>query len=147
MAQTRKLEKTIWAEFAGRCAICRQSLIIDTPKKKSKVLVGEIAHIVSESHRGPRGKHDLSNEDKKNTGNYLLLCGPHHKEIDDNEEHYTPDALKKLRATHIEWIRSNLVEPRPVSISLSALTYINVPRLSELAARYGFRINPETIGV
>jgi hypothetical protein len=45
------------------------------------VFVGEVAHIVAAVASGPRGGVDVSDRDAFE--NLLILCGRHHKIIDD----------------------------------------------------------------
>ena len=47
-------------------------------------LIGEMAHIVPWSARGPRGEHRLPDDELNDTDNLILLCPDHHKEVDEN---------------------------------------------------------------
>lgn len=94
MARTYS-QRTIKLLFARarQCAYpgCDEQLILQ--HRGQLTVVAEIAHIPSEKPEGPR--HDpaypeeLINEEQ----NLLLLCGTHHKPVDDHESVYPVDEL------------------------------------------------------
>lgn len=63
-------------------------------------VLGEICHIAAQNVGGPR--YDTSQDDETRHGfdNLLLLCGNHHKVIDDDEIQYSVAVLAHLKATH-----------------------------------------------
>lgn len=71
-------------------------------------LVGEAAHIVAEEENGPRGRSDLTREQRNKYDNLILLCNVHHKQVDDQPAHFTVQELKRLKLSHEEWVRSCL---------------------------------------
>ncbi|MCX2950196.1 HNH endonuclease signature motif containing protein [Lentzea sp. NEAU-D7] len=86
-------ERTLKILFgrANRCAYpgCGQQLIFEDRGRVS--VVAQIAHIRSESFKGPRhvpGYRKVNSEE-----NLLLLCGVHHKPVDDHESTYSIDEL------------------------------------------------------
>ena len=139
MAVSQRTQKYIWGLFAGRCAICRESLIHKEPTGDGS-LVGEIAHIVGEKPKAARGSHPLSVAARDKPENLLLLCRKHHKIIDDAEERYSVDYLQSLRAEYLSWLGDQLAAPEPWRLSVSAFSYLNVPRLSEFAALQGYTV-------
>lgn len=65
------------------------------------VTVGEIAHIVAETKKGPRHK-ELNDFDCYD--NLILLCHIHHRIVDANIEEYLIESLKNMRDNHIREI-------------------------------------------
>jgi hypothetical protein len=88
--------------LANRCAFpgCPKAMIKKTAFGTREVLIGEMAHIVSETPDGPRGKHFLSPGEHNKHANLMLLCVEHHTEIDAHEEIYTVEKLRQMKADH-----------------------------------------------
>jgi hypothetical protein len=92
---------------ARQCAYpgCDERLILE--HRGQLTVVAEIAHIRSESADGPR--HDpaypaeLINEEE----NLLLLCGTHHKPVDDHESLYPVDELLRWKREQTATASSN----------------------------------------
>jgi hypothetical protein len=144
MALSLRTQKYIWGLFAGRCAICREVLIHEGDAGE-RSLVGEIAHIVGERPAAARGGASLTEEERADPSNLLLLCQKHHKIVDDNPDQYPVSRLHQIRADYLSWLEANLERPVPWSLVVSAFAYLNVPRLSEYAAMNGYRIAPEDV--
>jgi hypothetical protein len=62
---------------------------------------GQEAHIIAEAPNGPRHA-DLPAYDMYD--NLILLCSKHHKQIDDQVEHYTTGRLKIIKQEHETWV-------------------------------------------
>jgi hypothetical protein len=62
------------------------------------VLVGQIAHIVAAVLSGPRGATEI--EDRDGFDNLIVLCGRHHKLVDDaaTRAQYPPEVLRSWKA-------------------------------------------------
>jgi hypothetical protein len=62
------------------------------------VFVGEVAHIVAAVASGPRGGGDVP--DREAFENLLILCGRHHKIIDDvrTQDQYPVEVLREWKA-------------------------------------------------
>jgi hypothetical protein len=87
--------KRLFARSGNRCAF---------PKCSSSIadgdnLLGEICHIKSVKPGGPRFDQDQTQEKRNGYDNLILLCPNHHKVIDDDEESYTVERLKKMKIT------------------------------------------------
>ena len=79
-----KLE--LWAKSGGRCQFqgCNKPLWHD--QLTMNVLnQSNIAHIISWTPDGPRGHQARSNELKINICNLMMMCLPHHREIDEKQ--------------------------------------------------------------
>ncbi|MDY6948402.1 MAG: hypothetical protein SXG53_22105 [Pseudomonadota bacterium] len=81
---------------------------MDASETDDPSIVGEECHIVAQSQDGPRGKSDLTPEQRDTYGNLILLCNVHHKIVDDQPNTYTVEALRDLKTKHEAWVRSNL---------------------------------------
>jgi hypothetical protein len=77
----------VWIRAGGRCQFpgCNRRLDIDSVIKQ-KTNVGEKAHIVADSERGPRGDANFSAVLGRDIANILLLCEEHHKLIDGPDQ-------------------------------------------------------------
>ncbi len=62
--------------------------------------MGEAAHIKAESPGGPRYDLSQTQEERRAYENLILLCGVHHKFVDDDEEAYTVERLQKMKRDH-----------------------------------------------
>lgn len=110
MSISLKTQKMLWGRAASRCAFpeCKIELVMDATETDDESLVGEACHIVARSEDGPRGKSELTTEQRDKYSNLLLLCNIHHKIIDDQPGEYSVDALKTLRTKHESWVKSQL---------------------------------------
>ena len=94
---------------------CGKSLILDGSKGES-VVTGEIAHIVGDSRQGPRGRSDMTDEERDRADNLLYLCEAHHKLIDRHPQIYSVAVLQQMKRDHEERIR-NATEQKPPAVS------------------------------
>lgn len=105
-----KDQKILWGLAACRCAFpdCRKELVVKEDSNDPKVMIGEIAHIVSQSDIGPRADPGLPQKCRDSYENLILLCRIHHKLIDDLKEKYTVEILREMKDSHEAWVRENL---------------------------------------
>ncbi|WP_415962062.1 hypothetical protein [Streptomyces sp. 021-4] len=63
---------------------------------------GQIAHIRAAEAGGPRFDEAMTNNQRREFGNLLLLCAKHHRLIDDNEtaDNYSREALEEIKHHH-----------------------------------------------
>jgi len=64
---------------------------------------GEEAHIVGKSANGPRAGEAVTDVDAY--ANLILLCSVHHKQVDDQVNHFTSDRLRRIKASHERWAK------------------------------------------
>lgn len=83
-------------------------LVMDSSETDDESIVGEACHIVAQSGEGPRGKSDLTPEQREKFANLILLCNVHHKQIDDQPNTYAVDDLKKIKSEHECWVTQRL---------------------------------------
>jgi hypothetical protein len=140
---SQRIQKLVWGMFAGRCAICRQSLVWKGQRGNSS-LTGEIAHIIGAKPSAARGRaQPIGGRDDPD--NLILLCREHHKVIDDNEGEYPPERLQAIKSDYLSWLEGQLAEAQTWSLNISQYSYLNVPRLDEFAALLGYRIKHEPL--
>jgi len=104
-------------------------------------LVGELCHIRARKLAGPRGEAGLTAQQLDDYDNLIPLCQPHHKQVDDHPERYTAAALREIKKKHEEWVKTELSRLEPWRVNVSQFSYLNVPRLSILAAMNNRIIN------
>lgn len=139
-------KRAVWVRSGGRCAICREVLCVGGISNALNHFIGDVAHIVAERPDGPRGYSPLSVEQRNLEANLLLLCLTHHKIIDDDSATYTAEKLHQLKDKHYDWVASSLSLNPVWDTRLFHLYYINVPRLSLLAALKGVTLDLSSYG-
>lgn len=89
----------VWAEAAGRCAMCNGN-VLDSEPMGELVNLGELAHIVGATEGSPRGKSTLTAEERRRSENLILLCEACHKPVDAKKvrDRYTVESLRLLKA-------------------------------------------------
>ena len=106
-AQTRKM---LWGRSGNICAFpdCKTDLVMDISETDDISVVGEEAHIVAEKNDGPRGKSDLTLEQRNKYSNLILMCSVHHKIIDEYPNKFPVDTLHEMKKKHELWVKENL---------------------------------------
>ncbi len=130
----------VWGQSAGRCCICKKTLVLTT-QKKSRLAVGEIAHIIGENEGSARFSNKLTLEERNQEENLMLLCANHHTEIDNDEIKYTITTLNSIKTKHIDWVNKNLNKKEKWEINISQFTYLNIPRLLEISELSGNQVD------
>lgn len=110
MGLSVKTRKLLWGNAANMCSFpnCRKRLVIDKTLTDDVSIVGEECHIVAKSENGPRGKSEITQDERDKYDNLILLCNVHHKIIDDQINQYSVDVLKEMKFTHEKWVESTL---------------------------------------
>lgn len=94
---TERTLKIVCLESRGRCAApgCTNPVLkVDTNGEWH--VLGQIAHIVAKSARGPRGSEDPLG-DRDAPSNLLLLCPFHHAEVDGMQADYPTTRLREWK--------------------------------------------------
>ncbi len=112
-----KVKMKLWAVSAGRCEICNQLLYTDGVLGYDGNF-GELAHIHAVSEGGPRHKYGMTNEEKNNIDNLMLLCPTHHHLIDSKPEEFGDGFLVHQKKLHEDRIRklTNISEKESTKI-------------------------------
>lgn len=67
---------------------------------KDGTWLGEVAHIHAASDGGPRANTSLSQEERRDAENLILLCRNCHRKIDDKVEQYPAEILIEIKERH-----------------------------------------------
>lgn len=109
MSISTKTRKTLWAKSGNRCAMCHTELVCYRNGNYGDVIIGEECHIVSSRTKGPR--HDPNIKiGFDDYDNLILLCGIHHKIIDEQVDVYTAPMLLLIKSQHEVQIKKILDE-------------------------------------
>jgi hypothetical protein len=108
MAISERTRKLLWGKAGNRCAICRRELAISGAGSERDSIVGEECHIVARELDGPRGVSDLTEQQRDEYENIILLCNIHHKQIDDQVASFPAERLKGIKLHHERWVRASL---------------------------------------
>lgn len=102
-------QKILCVRSGGRCAIpeCRKEIIIKTPGDRES-FIGEMAHIKGEKEGAARFDPNMTDKERNSYDNLILVCGNHHKTIDDQKNTYTVEKLVEIKKQHEEWVRKEL---------------------------------------
>lgn len=142
MSVSEKTKKIIWGQFAGKCAICKINVTYQNMHKNHSIF-GEVAHIIGEKKTSARYDENIPLEKRNHPDNLMLLCANHHTIIDkkENIDEYSVETLKKIKNSHLSWLKQQLEKTEAFTANIYHLFYINIPRLLELAIRYNENIN------
>lgn len=93
-----KSVKRLFAASGGFCAFpgCNTRLV----DENSRALLGEMCHINAASPGGPRFNPNLSENERSNDDNLIILCPTHHSLVDQDAETYTEEKLRSFKANH-----------------------------------------------
>ncbi|MFQ8638184.1 MAG: HNH endonuclease signature motif containing protein [Acutalibacteraceae bacterium] len=139
MAISQSTLKILWAKSGGLCAFsgCHHELI----SKTSEDIIGHVCHIVAQSATGPRGNPNISQSEIDCEQNLILLCPTHHRIVDTDEITYTIEKLTEIKAAHEQYIYEKIHYGSKWNLNFSQLYYINLPRISIIAAFNGIVMN------
>ena len=91
-------EKKLFALSKNQCyhPNCTNKLITNDKKD----VLAKIAHIEAASSNGPRFNAYMTDDERRDFDNLILLCDEHHIEIDSHEEEFPTDLLKEWKLLH-----------------------------------------------
>lgn len=100
----------LYVRAGGRCEFdgCNEYLLSHQLTHKT-INLGQMAHVVAFSEKGPRGETDERPTDINNVDNLMLLCHRCHKLVDDHPEEYSRETLLNYKKAHEErifWLTS-----------------------------------------
>jgi hypothetical protein len=118
MSISDKNRKILWGRSGNRCAICKHEIVVDATEQDGESVVGDECHIISPKEKGPRHDPTYPSGHLDSYENLILLCRVHHKMVDDQEETYTTDIIRKMKSNHEVWIAEKLGDeshiPKPL---------------------------------
>jgi hypothetical protein len=99
-SQTRPSDsvvKQLYAHSGNSCAFpkCDHRLV------DGGTILGEICHIRAAKPDGPRYDPNQTAVERHGYDNLILLCGVHHKMVDDDPDSYTVEKLTELKKRHV----------------------------------------------
>ncbi len=95
---TAKTVKSLFAASQNRCTFPKCS--VPAYEASTGSVLVEICHIEGHKPESARYRADQQDSDRHSYSNLILLCGVHHKVIDDDEDSYTVERLKQMKAKH-----------------------------------------------
>jgi hypothetical protein len=108
MSISTTTRKRLWQRCGNRCAKCRCELHEDATAYDDPSILGEECHIVGDKPSSARFNDPLPQDERDLYQNLLILCSKCHKIIDDQENSYSVDVLRQLKAAHEQWVRETL---------------------------------------
>ena len=90
----------VWAHSGGVCCFpeCDVMCVQESDGADPAAVIGHIAHIEAHSDRGPRGNPTLTERQRNEYSNLILLCPTHHRLVDTFTSTYTADELRGWKA-------------------------------------------------
>jgi len=97
LTPTNEVLRSLYLKSGNLCAVkgCNTVIINNVG-----VMTGHICHIEAAMPDGPRFNPHMSNEDRRQVDNLMLLCAVHHAAIDGDPDNYTVSKLKKIKKEH-----------------------------------------------
>lgn len=121
--------KILFGLSGDQCAHpnCTTTLIEPATDESDTLVTGQICHIYAVSSQGPRGKHDLTENECNAPENLILLCPHHHRIVDGQHEAFTAEMLLKWKREHEEKTqRKKLPELKAIHADVLSQTYFPV---------------------
>jgi hypothetical protein len=85
-------------------------LIADATDYDPMVIIGEIAHGAAASDAGPRADPGLSEKQRNDYDNLILLCQNCHARFDGQPNTFPEARWKEIKTSHEAWVRASLPE-------------------------------------
>lgn len=98
----QQVKYRLWSKAAGRCQYegCNARLWMDS-HTKAEFNRAYIAHIIADKPAGPRGDSVLSEENKSDIANLMLMCDAHHRLIDKKDvAGHSVERLVEMKRRH-----------------------------------------------
>lgn len=94
--------KVLFGASGNQCAFpeCTNPIIAPETFLSDAAVVGQICHIYAAADNGPRGKSNLTEEERNAPGNLLLMCGFHHPIVDKQWADYPATTLISWKKAH-----------------------------------------------
>lgn len=104
--------RALFSKSGNQCAFprCRAQLI-----GKRDLLIAQVCHIEAASPDGPRFNTRMSDDERRSINNLMVLCYPHHREIDDDPKTFTIRALKGMKLAHEKRVKAFRVRDEAIN--------------------------------
>lgn len=128
MSISEKDVKLLWGRAAQMCSFpgCQIKLTEDKKLASESFPLGEQAHIVAETKNAPRGKSNLTKEERDSYHNLILLCPNHHTLIDKNPDDYTVEKLHLFKDQHEYWVEHTLSKSKDSIKTAQSVIYADL---------------------
>lgn len=102
MAVSQTTARLLGLKSGNVCAKtgCNQQLTEPATALDPEVIIGQIAHIVSQSDDGPRADPTMPQDERDAPENLVLLCREHHVVADRQENTYTIEEMRRWKREH-----------------------------------------------
>lgn len=87
---------------------CGQWLVEEASAADRPAVIGQMAHIVAHSDRGPRANTSYPSTRRNLAENLILLCPTHHVLVDAQDSTYTVDELRRWKESQKRLVREAL---------------------------------------
>jgi hypothetical protein len=120
-------QKIVQMRSGNVCAFpgCQAPLIKKAAYGTRTLVVGEMAHIISEKPDGPRGNHFLPAGEHNKYPNLMFMCLDHHTEIDKLVEKYPVELLRRMKKDHEDAVEKAVAQAKLKEQSETILPLIN----------------------
>ncbi|MGW4961798.1 HNH endonuclease [Nonomuraea sp. NPDC004186] len=101
---TQDQDRRLFAESAGTCLLCSARLFVDIADSSRSISIAERAHVVAHSDSGPRADQTVSDEERSDPANIVLLCPTCHTQVDKVPDSFPVEVLlsrKRSRAAAV----------------------------------------------
>lgn len=128
--------KILWAKSAGRCEFegCGECLYLDS-LTNMKGNFANVAHIVSWTQTGPRGRNNYEGDQTSEEANLMLMCNKHHHLIDvEKVGEYSEERLKQMKKAFEEDTQMKIGIPsnrKTIVVTYTAKIGENLPVIGE----------------
>lgn len=108
-----RVKRKLWASSGGYCAKpdCHSDLFPFFENGKI-TNIEELAHIIGKKEKGPRGNSSISESERDNFENIILLCPTCHTIIDKNPDLFSEDTIKNWKANHDKSVKDLFSVPK-----------------------------------
>lgn len=115
---SEKTIKTLFAQNGNQCSFpgCKVPMV-----SSDGVVLGEICHIHARNKGGPRFNGKLTPSQRQSEQNLILLCGTHHKIVDDDPSSYQASLLQDIKSKH----NAKAEKPDPQTLDFFAILLLN----------------------
>lgn len=112
MAISDRTKRLLWSRSGGYCQnpACNRDFFVIFQNGEVMSLE-ELAHVIGQSTRGPRGISDLGARERDEYENIILLCPTCHSLIDKSPDQFSVEILHDWKRHHEDAIRHLFVVP------------------------------------
>ena len=121
------ITRQLWAQCGGYCQNpqCNRWLFADIDEET--VSLANVAHIIGHGKAGPRTEYELADfVDKDGISNLIMLCLDCHKIVDELEQKFSVEEIRKWKSEHIRRLTSlfsipNITNERELLLEINDL--------------------------